>query len=559
MAQRELSLTLAALRGAADPGRFERGREYVDHVRSMTVRGMRATAIVDLTEAYEVSLDWSAPTLNGTCTCPDFAEGGFCKHLVAFGLALLGRARVVAMPDEPPAAVDEYLDNLGREELIELVGRLAECDPRATDLLRAEAVAAGHRDAVDADALARDVTATLSGPRFVDYRASYGVAREAEDLLDRLERLLDAGAADAVAKALLRATTRLRQILLHADDSSGVIGSAGQRAVELYARACREGNPNPLSLAKWLVKFRRDSPGWPAVELSMFIDAFDERALAEYRRAVDRWSVDTAGVDGFSRYEVRAALLELADHDGDIDRAIELLSSGSEHTAYGSIIHRLLAAGRRLEAVDWLDRAVVAGRISAIAYGSRNDYFVSPDQAVDLYVSAGRSDDALAVLQAAFVARVGPESWHALLEFADAHGRGEAMRRWAVKRAEEQAGQAHGSGADLISIYLADGLLDEAWSTAERFDAGSAWKALADASARSRPREAAELYRTQIDAKLLHANTRVYAAVARMLVAMRSLSESAGDLNRFEEYLADVRSRYARRSSLMGALQAQRL
>jgi uncharacterized Zn finger protein len=91
MAQRELSLTLAALRGAADPGRFERGREYVDHVRSMTVRGMRATAIVDLTEAYEVGLDWSAPTLNGTCTCPDFAEGGFCKHLVAFGLALLGR------------------------------------------------------------------------------------------------------------------------------------------------------------------------------------------------------------------------------------------------------------------------------------------------------------------------------------------------------------------------------------------------------------------------------------------------------------------------------------
>jgi hypothetical protein len=95
-------------------------------------------------------------------------------------------------------------------------------------------------------------------------------------------------------------------------------------------------------------------------------------------------------------------------------------------------------------------------------------------------------------------------------------------------------------------------LFEEAWSTAERFGAGSAWKALADASARSRPREAAELYRTQIDAKLLHANTRVYPEVARMLVAMRSLSESAGDLNRFEEYLADVRSRYARRSSLMG-------
>jgi tetratricopeptide (TPR) repeat protein len=329
--------------------------------------------------------------------------------------------------------------------------------------------------------------------------------------------------------------------------------------VELYARACREGNPNPVSLAKWLVKFRRDSPGWPAVELSVFIDASDECALAEYRRAVDRWSADTAGVDDFSRYEVHAALLELADHDGDIDRAIELLSFSSEHAAYGSIICRLLAAGRRLEAVDWLDRAVAAGRISAMAYGSRNDYFVIPDQAVELYVSAGRSEDALAVLQAAFIARVGPESWHALLEFADTRPQGKEMRRRAVERAEEQAGRAQGSGADLISIYLADGLLEEAWSAAERFGAGSAWKALADASARSRPREAAELYRAQIGAKLLHTNTRIYPEVARMLIAMRSLSEATGDLDRFEEYLADVRSRYARRSSLMGALQAQRL
>ena len=101
-----------------------------------------------------------------------------------------------------------------------------------------------------------------------------------------------------------------------------MIGAAGQRAVELYASACREGKPNSVSLAKWLVKFRRDSPGWPAVELSMFLDALDERALAEYRRAVDRWSAETAHGDGVSRYEVRAALFELADHDGESKPAL---------------------------------------------------------------------------------------------------------------------------------------------------------------------------------------------------------------------------------------------
>jgi hypothetical protein len=39
----------------------------------------------------------------------------------------------------------------------------------------------------------------------------------------------------------------------------------------------------------------------------------------------------------------------------------------------------------------------------------------------------------------------------------------------------------------LISIYLAEGLIEQAWSAAERLGAGSAWKALADASATSRP------------------------------------------------------------------------
>jgi hypothetical protein len=47
----------------------------------------------------------------------------------------------------------------------------------------------------------------------------------------------------------------------------------------------------------------------------------------------------------------------------------------------------------------------------------------------------------------------------------------------------------------------------------------------------------------KIDAKLLHAAPGSTPKVARMLVAMRSLSEAAGDLNGFEEYLAEVGNR----------------
>ena len=209
--------------------------------------------------------------------------------------------------------------------------------------------------------------------------------------MDRLEELLDAGAADAVSKALLRATSRLRSILLQADDSSGVIGAAGERAVQLYARACRRER---LTGSGWRDGWSGSSrfPGLAAGRAGYVVHAFDERALAEFRRGVVRWSADLADADHYARYEVQAALVELADHDGDVDRAVELLTGGAEQIPDGSVIDRVLAAGRHAEALDWLDRAVAARRISTL-YGQRADYWIPPSRAVELYSAARRDDD----------------------------------------------------------------------------------------------------------------------------------------------------------------------
>ena len=127
---------------------------------------------------------------------------------------------------------------------------------------------------------------TLAFRGFVDYRRSFEVAGVASEVLDELENHLNSGAAEVVRPALLRALTRLRKIIEQADDSSGSIGDECQRAADLYARACRLGEPDPVKLATWLVKFRADSPGWPHVVLADFVDAFDEQALGTYRRAV---------------------------------------------------------------------------------------------------------------------------------------------------------------------------------------------------------------------------------------------------------------------------------
>lgn len=166
----------------------------------------------------------------------------------------------------------------------------------------------------------------------VDYRDSDTVAACASHVLDELEGYLDR-AAEIVRPALLHALTSLRTILEHADDSSGAIHGECQRAAELYAQACRLGAPDPTELALWLTTFRATSPGWPTLTLADFVDAFDDRALAIYRTTVAKLDRQRAGHQ-WSQGELDAMMLELADHDGDVDRAVELLTDG-EHPATG--------------------------------------------------------------------------------------------------------------------------------------------------------------------------------------------------------------------------------
>ena len=154
---------------------------------------------------------------------------------------------------------------------------------------------------------------TLVFRGFVDYRRSFEVAGVASEMLDELENHLNSGSAETVRPALLRALTRLRKITEQSDDSSGSIGIECQRAADLYARACRLGEPDSVKLATWLVKFRADSPGWPNLILADFVDAFDARALETYRRAVAALDRKLDDRDQWGRFEVDAMLLELAD------------------------------------------------------------------------------------------------------------------------------------------------------------------------------------------------------------------------------------------------------
>jgi len=539
---------------------YARGEDYVRYVRGLRTTEVKAYASIQAKNVYTVELDWSGPLPDGSCTCPHHADGNFCKHLVATGLAAIDSGRV-AVDDTAgttaEAALEAAVQAMAVDELRELVMTLAQRDDGVRRLLEIRATTAAGDDAHASAELESYVRNTLAFRGFVDYRRSFEVAGVVSEMLDELENHVNSGSADVVRPALLRALTRLRKIMEQADDSSGSIGDQCQRAADLYAQACRLGEPDPVKLATWLAKFRADSPGWPNLVLADFVDAFDERALGTYRRAVAALDRKFEAQSHWKRSEVDAMLLELADHDGDVDRAVHLLSDG-EHRRYGAIVDRLRAAGRTEDAVAWIDRAVAEGRISS--HGGGNEFWLSPDDVAATYRGLGRIDDAVAVLRADFVRQPSVGAYRVLLDFAAGVDRLDTERTWAFEHARQlAASDRFAAGAVLVQLHMSDGDIDAAWQAADRYGPGWAWRELADRGAEARPVAAADLYRPQLEKDLRNPNSKLYPGIAATLATMATLYERGGRGADFASFIAQIRQDYGRRPSLMKALDAKRL
>lgn len=552
----DMSLSETALLTAAGDRVYGRGEDYVRYVRGLRIAAEKAYASVQAKQVYTVELDWSGRLPDGYCTCPHHSDGNFCKHLVAVGLATIYSGKVDNMAaDTAASGLEATVHAMGIDELRDLVLTLAQRDGEVRRILEVRATTASGDDTSAKAEFEAYVRNTLQVRGFVDYRESFGIAEAASQVLDELENHLDAGCADIVRPALLRALTLLRTITEHADDSSGAIGTECERAADLYAQACRLGEPDPAELAGWLATFRATSPGWPTLLLADFVDAFDDHALAIYRAAVADLDRQHAGRDHWSRFEVDAMLLELSDHDGDVDRAVDLLNK-REHPQYGAIIARLQAAGRDDEVVDWIDRAVAEGRASS--QGGGNGYWLSPSDVADTYREIGRVDDAIAVLRADFVRQPAVHAYRSLLDFAATIDRADTERAWALDHARELAG-GPGSGSVLVQLSLSEGDVDAAWEAADRYGPGWAWQELATQGAEARPVAAADLYRPQLENDLQRPNTGLYPGIAATLATMAGLYERGGRSPDFALYIAKVRQDYRRRPSLMKALQAKGL
>ena len=86
-------LHAATIAKLANGAALERGRRYVEErrVQRLSCARSRLSAEVAGGAIYRVSIWVSGQRLGYICTCPQGAEGNFCKHCVAVAIAWVER------------------------------------------------------------------------------------------------------------------------------------------------------------------------------------------------------------------------------------------------------------------------------------------------------------------------------------------------------------------------------------------------------------------------------------------------------------------------------------
>ncbi len=442
------------------------------------------------------------------------------------------------------AEVEEFLAGLDDLSLRELVLVMASYSPEALRTLQLLAtpdnshVETELRGAVDAAISGVDLD--YRDPCYFDEDDDDGIAG-VDEVLDELECHLNQGAHPIVRQALEHLLTRIGDLGQSSDNADALLGVA-ERATTLYAHAV-EGHPDPTALARWVIGFRMEY-AWPSLTLAAFAHALDAPAWEAYRDTVAELARHAPAGDPY-RDEVAAMLLELADHDGNTDAAVTLLSSGPT-PYYGEIVGRLQAAGQTALALHWLDRAVAAHAIHHPWQAGHTT--VAAPVATRAYLDAGRPDAALTVARDLFARDLSEAAYPLLCAVAEESGDLAEQRAWAIEMATSRA---HAGGHHLIWLHLSDGNLTDAWAAADAHGAGQAWRELVDASRDDFPLRAAGLCLTQAEAQLTTPNSKQYPAIVALLVKARGLYDKAGHAGEAVSHLIRLRETYRRRPALM--------
>lgn len=549
---------VAVLRELAGERSFARGEAC--HINGLVVllriEREHVLAQVAGTTNYRTELTGDGAEIGGACSCPAFADRGFCKHMVAVALAVNAVGGGAAT--DSAGTVDRIRDHLRRKSTDALVSMILELAMRDPALLArldiAAAATLGDAEAPQAR-LRKAIEAATRTRGFVDYRAATGWAEGIGVVLDAVADLVPAGRGRLAAELALHTIDRIEKAVENVDDSDGHCTVLLERARDIHLAAVRSAPPDTVQLARNLYdREMQQELGTFDGAAALYADVLGEAGLEEYRRrAAEAWEKlpsrrgATRG-QGWPSGEydtLRGILGFFAERAGDVDAGIALRTKNlSSPWDYLQLAEFCLSHDRGNEALRWAEEGL---------WMFEDD---RPDErlvflAARLLSNAGRGGDAEKHLWRAFerapsfelylrLRAIGGEATHdRVLDALEARLAAPGQTRWP------------GRADLLVRILMHEKQYDGAWAALRRHGGSMNLKeGLARASETTHPREALETYAGQIDQLANAGGTPAYAAAAELVAHMATLQGASEQT----AYLAMLKARWGRKRNFMKLL-----
>jgi len=546
-----------ALKALAGEKVFRRGQAYHcdGHVRVLALDARRVLAEVEGSETYRVELKGGGADIGGQCSCPAFEDWGFCKHMVATGLAA-NEAQIEGR-DAPYAfeRIREHLKAKSAAELVELILGLAEQDAALFRRLDLAASALAADDATLKGRLKDAIDRATRTGGYVDYGGARDWAERVNEALDAVADLASGPRAKLALEMAELAVDRIDKALNEIDDSDGYCGGCLERAAAIHLEAAQAAKPDPVELARRL--FRREIDGcfdafYGAAR--RYADVLGEGGLAEYKRLADEaWKKLPAkaagrkgGEEQVPSYSRLMGILDFfAERDGDVDARTALRAKDlSTPWRYFELAEFCRSQGRKSEALTWAEEGLWAFEDERTA-----DRLV--DLAVALLIEAGRTTEAEAHLWRAFEKTPSEAGYRKLKQVCGDGVRERALATLEAWLKKEEPSLWRSPADVLVRILMLEEDYEAAWKAVRGHGASKgAREELARASEATHPKEALEIFGQRVEELATSGGGRAYEEAIGLIARMAALR----DPREQAAYVADIKTRFARKRNFMKLL-----
>jgi hypothetical protein len=426
-----------------------------------------------------------------------------------------------------------------------LRGIVAAAAERHEDVARALRMAASCESG-DLSSLRAEIDRGLRAGRHLGYRESGAWAMKARPIVEAISERVGSSPAAELVTLIERAIGHVVAVILKADDSAGLIGDLARELLDLHARACDAGVADPITLARWMVRFGFDDQDFFVADPVRYADALGELGLAAFRREVAQ-RVEAGQGDTFAATYARERLAVL---DGDTKALVGLLGGDlSRPHQFVRVAEAMAELGRDDDVLSWATRGIAEsdGWQVARLY----------DLAVGVH-SERHEDQEVLRLRRQQHQRMPSPATYALLRAA-----AEVCGVWATERPAARVALAEHDLGGLVDVLLSDGEPEAAWQVPRAhpgWDPGpQRWMSLAESREASTPGDALDVYLRLADVQLETTGKAAYVRAVAILKRAARAARAADRHDEFSAHLAGLREAQRRRPTFIAVLDKARL